>query len=349
MSAAPPGFPQLYGWSFYVTQHFRHDRLFLKRLNSMGSHTLERWLEQERPDAVIHTFPAPVVPGFRKRNGLPPASYTIVTDFVLHPRWIRSGVDKYYVATDDLKPALTQRGVPAGNIRTTGIPLRSMFEEPADPAVLRARYGIHPSRRVVCVMAGAYGVLNQVGRLGEALLAFDDMEVVFICGKNTPLRQQIEALLGGHPRVHVFGYVQAIQEIMAFSSCLITKAGGITLAEAIAMSLPVIVFRPLPGQEKENARYLAGKGAVEIVYRPEELAERIRGAPGPRTTGAEQRGHPGPAQALCGRCGSTGHMERYPPAGGRDKAARLTAAIVKGGRASRCYANGYPIGDLFSS
>ncbi|UUZ97519.1 glycosyltransferase [Paenibacillus sp. P25] len=127
-------------------------------------------------------------------------------------------------------------------------------------------------------MAGAYGVLNQVGRLGEALLAFDDMEVVFICGKNTPLRQQIEALLGGHPRVHVFGYVQAIQEIMAFSSCLITKAGGITLAEAIAMSLPVIVFRPLPGQEKENARYLAGKGAVEIVYRPEELAERIRGS-----------------------------------------------------------------------
>lgn len=268
-------FPRLYGWSYYWTQHIRPDRLFLRVLNSMGMRQLKKRLLSARPDAVIHTFPLPVVPGLQTPGGRPLPTYTVMTDFTLHQRWIRPGVTRYYTATEDLREALQLSGVEAGKIRTTGIPIRDAFNAPPEPGTLLARYKLDESMLIVCVMAGAYGVLGKVAALGARLLAIEGVQLLFICGKNEPLRQQLEAAFGGHARARIYGYVEQIEEVMAISSVLITKAGGITLSEAIALCLPVIVFNPLPGQEKENARYLAGQGAVDIVHDPETLSQRI--------------------------------------------------------------------------
>jgi processive 1,2-diacylglycerol beta-glucosyltransferase len=64
--------------------------------------------------------------------------------------------------------------------------------------------------------------------------------------------------------------------LMALSSCLLTKAGGITLTEALSQTLPVIVYRPLPGQEKGNADELSRFGAIHTAHNTEELAEKLR-------------------------------------------------------------------------
>jgi processive 1,2-diacylglycerol beta-glucosyltransferase len=37
---------------------------------------------------------------------------------------------------------------------------------------------------------------------------------------------------------------------------LVTKAGGITVSEALAKSLPMVIYKPAPGQEEVNANYL---------------------------------------------------------------------------------------------
>ena len=47
---------------------------------------------------------------------------------------------------------------------------------------------------------------------------------------------------------------------------MITKPGGITLTEALAVQLPLIIIKPVPGQEKENALYFEKKGAGIIAY-----------------------------------------------------------------------------------
>ena len=41
---------------------------------------------------------------------------------------------------------------------------------------------------------------------------------------------------------------------------MITKPGGITLSEAAALQVPVILYKPVPGQENENAMYFERKG-----------------------------------------------------------------------------------------
>jgi processive 1,2-diacylglycerol beta-glucosyltransferase len=37
---------------------------------------------------------------------------------------------------------------------------------------------------------------------------------------------------------------------------LITKAGGITISEALATGIPMVIYKPTPGQEEVNANYL---------------------------------------------------------------------------------------------
>ena len=50
-------------------------------------------------------------------------------------------------------------------------------------------------------------------------------------------------------------FVEDIHELYKIACCMITKPGGITLTEALSVQLPLIIIKPVPGQEKENARY----------------------------------------------------------------------------------------------
>jgi processive 1,2-diacylglycerol beta-glucosyltransferase len=67
-----------------------------------------------------------------------------------------------------------------------------------------------------------------------------------------------------------------MHELMRMSSCILTKAGGITLTEAIAQALPVIVYRPLPGQEAGNAAALASRNIIDVVHSEDELISRLQ-------------------------------------------------------------------------
>ena len=48
--------------------------------------------------------------------------------------------------------------------------------------------------------------------------------------------------------------------LMNNSHVLITKPGGVSITEAIYMNLPIIVPYFIPGQEKENLKYLIDNG-----------------------------------------------------------------------------------------
>lgn len=56
---------------------------------------------------------------------------------------------------------------------------------------------------------------------------------------------------------------------------MITKPGGITLTEATAIGVPVILYKPVPGQEKENALFFEDRGAAIVVNRHEEILESV--------------------------------------------------------------------------
>lgn len=268
--------PQVYGWMYRATRGMKPNSLFAHWLHSLGADTLRRLIEKERPDAIVHTFPMLVLPSIARRFRRPIPMYNVVTDFDLHMRWVHPKVDKYYVATDDLREQLAKTGIPPARIAATGIPLRSSFSSFRTVSSAAERFGFDPGDPIVLVMCGAYGARSSLRELCRRLASDDRTQVALVCGRNRTLEAAMRESFEAGDRVRVFGFVDLIHELMSISSCIVTKPGGLTLTEAMHARLPMFLYRPMPGQELNNARYLAAKGAAVICRTPGELANAIR-------------------------------------------------------------------------
>ncbi|WP_042168178.1 MGDG synthase family glycosyltransferase [Paenibacillus gorillae] len=273
--------PALYGWVYGVTRPMKHDSLFGGLLHSLGRDKIKRIMAQEKPDAVIHTFPLFALPSLNRRSllfGNPP-SYAVITDFDLHRRWVHPDIERYYVATDDLKQELGMLGIRSTSVHVSGIPLKPGFRNVAPDLELFRKFGLDSARPTILLMAGAQGVMPHIGKLCSGLLhEHPSVQIALVCGRNERLRLTVERRFAQHPhgsRLHLFGYVEQIHELMSISTCLVTKPGGVTLSEGIAAGLPIFIYRPVPGQEKQNAVYLQSKGAAVICRKPEQLISSL--------------------------------------------------------------------------
>jgi processive 1,2-diacylglycerol beta-glucosyltransferase len=171
---------------------------------------------------------------------------------------------------------MTAAGVPEHRIRVTGIPLKSAFRPMERSEALYAKYGLDPARRTVLIMAGSYGVLQGLRDVCDALAALPDVQLAVVCGKNESLYVSMRDIAGRRPNVKVFGFMKEMHELMSLAETMVTKPGGITLTEAIQCELPVVLLRPVPGQERDNAEYLASRGAAFIAGNDAQVLEAVR-------------------------------------------------------------------------
>src|SRR5260370_41707052 len=66
-----------------------------------------------------------------------------------------------------------------------------------------------------------------------------------------------------------------MHELMAIADLIITKPGGLTSSEALAMGKPLFILNPIPGQEAANSDFLLERGAAVKVNRGEDLPYRL--------------------------------------------------------------------------
>lgn len=52
---------------------------------------------------------------------------------------------------------------------------------------------------------------------------------------------------------------------------IVSKAGGLSSAEILASNLNYIIYKPLPGQEENNARFLTTYCNATIAYNPSDI------------------------------------------------------------------------------
>ncbi|MFD0672501.1 glycosyltransferase [Cohnella sp. GCM10027633] len=271
-------FPRVYGWVYESTKHMKSDSSFAHWLHSFGKTALRKLVLREQPDAVIHTFPSLALPAIYSRVGRRVPMFNVVTDFDLHMRWVHPQVDKYYVATDDLRLQLAGLGIDDRRIAATGIPLRPSFadmEDMPERAAIARQFGIPNDKLTVLVMGGAYGNAADLRTLCEKLSERPDVHTVVVCGRNRAIRADLHRRMAARANVAVLGYVDRIDVLMRLATCIVTKPGGLTTSEAIEAGLPIFLYRPVPGQERNNARYLQRRGAAVVCRSTGELIREI--------------------------------------------------------------------------
>lgn len=97
-------------------------------------------------------------------------------------------------------------------------------------------------------------------------------------------RAREQAREGGHSlekemaflAVHSMGYSRELPSFLELATCVISKAGGMTVSEALVKELPLIIYRPLPCQEEKNRDYLVSSGAALTAEDLVELEECLR-------------------------------------------------------------------------
>ncbi|MDI3316916.1 MAG: glycosyltransferase [Bacillota bacterium] len=278
--------PWSYGVFYHRTGFLRDDSPWQKFLNRLGWTHLLAIVRSRRPRVVVCTFPVPagVLVHLRHRGLVDVPVVTVITDYTVHSQWVHPGTNLYCVGSEEVRESLLARGEPEEVIRVTGIPVRDGFRPhtPEEQARARQRLRLRPDRPTFLVTGGAFGALAAVAGVAERLLRLDpELQLLLVAGRDRNLRRRLRTLVeetpGARRRARVFGYTDAMPRLMAASDVVVTKAGGLTTAEALAAGVPPLIYRPIPGQEEANARWLLSRKAGLVVRQPEELEAAVRG------------------------------------------------------------------------
>ncbi len=246
----------------------------------VGLGRFEQWLEQRQPKVLVLTHPLPMgALSLRKRQGQPlPLVLGVVTDFSAHPAWVQSAVDRYYVASSQVRERLVAYGVPEGQIRVVGIPIREDFWRPFSARACRIRFGWDPRELVVLFMTSVLGNATGIEAAVHELLRIEQpFRLVVVTGRDYRLRRALSRLHAAGPvSLNVLGFTTEVAQLMAASDLVVTKAGGVTVAETLAAGRPLVIYRPAPGQEEENAHWLWTGRACLVANDGKQLGQTVQ-------------------------------------------------------------------------
>jgi len=299
--------PELWGMVFKKTDNPKLLRKVARLRRGFAEQTNKKfvkYLKAFQPDAVICTHYLPVeIMAHLERKGFNPLTVCVVTDFEAHALWMEPAVDLYCVAAEETKASLVARGAKAEHVVVTGIPIAAKFSSRPDARAVRKNYGLRDDLRVLLVLGGGFGM----GPVAKILSALDkvgrDFQTLVVAGRNEKLRRELAGGDFRHP-TRVLGFVTNMHELMAVADLIVTKPGGLTSSEALAMGKPLFIFDPIPGQEAANSDFLLERGAAAKVNRTEDLPFRLEQLIGSQklkemARAAKELGHPDAAPDVC--------------------------------------------------
>jgi processive 1,2-diacylglycerol beta-glucosyltransferase len=277
--------PQVYGFIYDRAERATAAGGFRVWASEFTARNIRGLMERLRPSAVVctHAFPCGVMSAYKRLYDPSIPVMGIVTDFVVHPFWIYRNIDAYAVATPEIKAAMVGRGIDPERIGVDGIPVDPRFGATVtDRAALRDMLGLPRDAAVALVMGGGLGLgpvaktVRLLGRTAGERGTAPPVIPVVIVGKNRRLEQRlVEQARRDGADVRVLGFVENVFDWMHAADVLVTKPGGLTTSEALAARVPLVLLRPLPGQEERNARYLVSRGAALRASRPGDLARAV--------------------------------------------------------------------------
>ncbi|GAB4181161.1 MAG: glycosyltransferase [Terrimicrobiaceae bacterium] len=266
--------PRLWGWCFDLLDHTPAVS-WQMRIYDRAARRLAGLIEIIQPRLVVSTYPGCnhlLHYAFRNRLKRPCRLLTIITDSVtIHSSWFSTPSDAYAVANEDSAAVLASQGISREKIHVTGFPVPMIFSSLA----FQTRPAPAPD--------GPWKVLfmanftpHLITRQVRKLLEIPQVRLTVTTGNNTSLHTDLERITNAGDRLELVGWTPEMPHLMASHHLLVCKAGGATVQEALAASLPLLIARVTPGQEEGNARLVSGRGAGAVASSPEDIPRIVR-------------------------------------------------------------------------
>ncbi len=267
----------LWGWAYQRDREW--SRMGKRALNSFVARKITPYIERENPHIIIstHAFCLGGLAELKERLGFRLGA--ALTDYWVNPFWIHDKIDAYFVGAESVKQKIMRDfSLEANKIHVTGIPIDPSFSQPVDREEIREKYLISKDSCFVLISGGGMGLLPYEEILQGLSQVDKPLFIAVLMGTNREAKKKLEAYLARssfpHP-ILLLDYISNIHEWMKSADLLIGKPGGLTVSEALACHLPILIYRPIPGQEERNSRFLLEEQVGLTARNSEEVRNQV--------------------------------------------------------------------------
>ena len=262
--------------------YFSSSPSIINIINARGASKFAKVLAGYSPEVIVctHIFAAQLVDELKKRKKLDDIkTIGIVTDYTLHPYWEDVPRVQYIVTASELLTyRCVKRGIPEERILPFGIPVHPKFNRQLARRDAAAQLGIDPSMRTLLLMGGSMGYADHVKTLEILTQIGLPLQLLVVCGNNAKMKIRVEqcaAKYEGNCIIKPYGFVNNVEVMMSASDCIVSKPGGLTVSEALAKNLPMLLVDPIPGHEERNVEFLVNNGMAALITKNFPIDEAV--------------------------------------------------------------------------
>ena len=271
--------PKMYGKIYQKTNEDGKLSSVVPKLNAVFAQKLYPCIAEYNPDIIVatHAFAVEMVSALKEEGKVRVPLVCVITDYGMHKAWIAPRVDAYVVSDEGMLREMTEAGVPEEKVHAFGIPVQDVFFQKQDKVQLLREMDLQAGLPTILIMAGSFGVSNIVEIYKEIMRLQTSLQVILITGRNRRMYDIFSRLVPESPKpTKLLFYTNEVAKYMHVADLLITKPGGLTISEALACSLPLVVFDAIPGQEEDNAQFLMAHNMGVRIKDGKDCAQTVQ-------------------------------------------------------------------------
>lgn len=206
----------------------------------------------------------------------------VVTDpFTLPKAWFYNKNVDYLVFSNQARDfAIKECGMSAEKVRVIPFLLDKKFgriPDSAEIAALREKHGFEQNKRVVLLAGGGDGLPHAKRIVNTFAMRKVDFAVAVVCGRDKTAQSYMNMLakMNPHLDLHVYGFVDFMDELISLSDCAVIKPGASTIMEVLLKKKPVIICRYIHGQELGNVEFALKNHVGFFIRKGADISKKV--------------------------------------------------------------------------
>jgi len=226
---------------------------------------IKRLVVRKKVDLIVctHFYPGYIVDEMKRDGKLTIPTALVITDHAGHRIYARKWHDLIFVPGQETIERFAGYGIAREKMRISGIPVFAKFGwqySDADYSRFCRELNLKPNHYYVMLCMGGWAIGDMRAAARSILQADKDFTLLVMTANNVDLFRQFALMAADDERILPVAFTDQIEKYMALCAVVITKPGGITTSECIAMKIPMILVDPIAGHEENNLKYLIGQG-----------------------------------------------------------------------------------------
>ncbi len=270
--------PWSYSLVYWMLEHVPPVRWLTRwQLRLFGARPLARRIAEYDPDVIVSTYPAVtvVLARLRRTGAVRCPTVATITDLTGLFFWAQPGIDMHLVMYGESMPSV-ERIAGQGSARLVAPLISAEFLQPRCPLESRRALGLPEEGRMVVVSGGGWGVGDVEGAVRELCRVGEVSSIVCLAGRNEQLHKRLSTTFARESRVHVYGFTDAMPQLLAAADALVHSTGGVTCLEAKATGTPVVSYGLPVGHARLNTRAMADLELLRLANDTGELRAHVQ-------------------------------------------------------------------------